>query len=36
MTLFDPRPKHSIKEFFDKEELRLFTKYVQSSPLTPI
>ncbi len=35
MTLFDPRPKRSIKEFFDREEeLRLFTKYVQSSPLT--
>ncbi len=35
MPLFDPRPKRSIKEFFNREdELSLFTRYVRSSPLT--
>ena len=35
MSLFDPRPKSSLRDFFDREgELREFVESVKASPLT--
>ncbi len=37
MGLFDPRPKHNLRDFFDRErELSDFIRYVDSCPLTVV